>query len=113
MLPLTSPNDPVFFLNHCFVDKLWAMWQRQHLGEGYLPVSGAATGHNLHDAMQPWAAAGEIVRPSTVLDHDDEPECGGKSRPKIEKIEIKEGKPERKELPKQEKLEKPEHKEIE
>lgn len=135
MLPLTSPNDPVFFLNHSFEDKLWADWQRQHPGEGYLPVTGAAPGHNLHDAMQPWAGTGELVRPSTVLDHhalgyayDTEPECGGgKTLPKIEKIEIKEGKfeklefkefkqekfekPERKEL-KQEKIEKPELKEV-
>lgn len=121
MLPLTSPNDPVFFLHHCFVDKLWAVWQRQHPTEGYLPVSGAAAGHNLHDAMQPWADLGEIVRPSTVLDHhalgyafDDEPECGGKTTPKIEKIEIKEGKIEKFEIKelKREKLEKPERKEL-
>lgn len=105
MLPLTSPNDPVFYLNHAFEDKLWADWQRMHPGEGYLPVSGAAPGHNLHDAMQPWAAAGEIVRPSTVLDHhslgyayDNESECGGKSVPKIEKLETKEGKFEKFEL---------------
>jgi len=24
---LYSPNDPVFFLHHCFVDLLWALWQ--------------------------------------------------------------------------------------
>ena len=121
MLPLTSPNDPVFFLNHCFEDKLWADWQRQHPGEGYLPVSGAAPGHNLHDAMEPWASAGQVVRPSTVLDHhalgysyDDEPECQGKTLPKIEKIEIKEGKLEKLEIKelKREKLEKPERKEL-
>lgn len=123
MLPLTSPNDPVFYLNHCFEDKLWADWQRQHPGEAYQPVSGAAPGHNLHDAMEPWASLGEVVRPSTVLDHhalgyayDTEPECagGGKGGPKIEKIEIKEGKfekPEFKEL-KREKIEKPERKEF-
>jgi tyrosinase len=27
MLPMTSPNDPIVFLHHCFVDKLWADWQ--------------------------------------------------------------------------------------
>lgn len=120
MLPLTSPNDPVFFLHHCFVDKLWASWQKQHPGEGYLPVSGAAAGHNLHNAMQPWADMGEIARPSTVLDHhalgyayDDEPECGGKTAPKIEKFEVKEGKLEKIEIKefKREKIEKPELKE--
>lgn len=27
MAPMTSPNDPVFFLHHCFIDKVWADWQ--------------------------------------------------------------------------------------
>lgn len=26
----SSPNDPVFFLNHAFVDRLWALWQEHH-----------------------------------------------------------------------------------
>jgi tyrosinase len=65
MRPATSPNDPVFFLNHCFVDKLWVDWQVQHPGEGYLPSSGAHAGHNLNDLMKPW----NNVRPANVLDH--------------------------------------------
>jgi tyrosinase len=69
MGPMSSPNDPVFFLHHCFVDKLWADWQALHPGAGYLPVAGAAPGHNLGDAMQPWAGAGTIVTPASVLDH--------------------------------------------
>ncbi|MBI2005408.1 MAG: tyrosinase family protein, partial [Candidatus Aenigmarchaeota archaeon] len=40
MLASTSPNDPVFFLYHCNVDRLWAIWQSMHPTEGYLPVSG-------------------------------------------------------------------------
>ncbi|MDF0675978.1 MAG: tyrosinase family protein [Nitrospira sp.] len=86
MLPMSSPNDPIFFLHHCFVDKLWADWQRLHPGAGYLPVNGAAQGHNLGDAMQPWAGIGQTVTPGSVLDHqalgyayDTEPEC----RPKL------------------------------
>jgi len=82
MNPGSSPNDPVFFLHHCFVDKLWADWQKLHPGAGYLPISGAAAGHNLNDSMQPWASLGEIVKPSGMLDHhalgyayDTEPEC--------------------------------------
>ncbi len=82
MGPMSSPNDPVFFLHHCFVDKLWADWQMLHPGAGYLPVSGAATGHNLGDAMQPWLGGGETITPASVLDHhalgyayDTEPEC--------------------------------------
>lgn len=30
MLPGTSPNDPVFFLHHCNVDRLWWNWQRAY-----------------------------------------------------------------------------------
>lgn len=31
----TSPNDPIFFLNHCNVDRLWAIWQTLHVVEHY------------------------------------------------------------------------------
>src|SRR5262249_6618805 len=49
---MTSPNDPVFWLHHCNIDRLWAVWQRRHPGASpYLPASGAATGHNLMDVM--------------------------------------------------------------
>jgi streptogramin lyase len=56
MGPPTSPNDPIFWLHHCYVDKLWADWQRLHPTEpGYLPDGGAKkTGHNLSDVMKPW-----------------------------------------------------------
>jgi hypothetical protein len=135
MLPATSPNDPVFFLNHCFVDKLWADWQRAHPTEGYLPVTGAMPGHNLGDAMEPWVGRGETVTPGSVLDHhalgyayDHEPECRVK-RPKLEKFEkreklefkehlkvekpeIKERKREKLEIKETIKAEKPELKEV-
>lgn len=35
MLEMSSPNDPVFFLHHCNVDRVWASWQRLHPSEGY------------------------------------------------------------------------------
>jgi tyrosinase len=72
MLPITSPNDPVFFLHHCFVDKLWAEWQAKFPDEGYLPSSGAHAGHNLNDLMPPWSNPWQPwnkVRPADVLDH--------------------------------------------
>ncbi len=69
MSPASSPNDPVFFLHHCFVDKLWADWQAMHPGAAYLPASGAGAGHNLTDSMEPWASLGSIVTPASVLDH--------------------------------------------
>lgn len=73
MLPMTSPNDPVFFLHHCFVDKQWADWQVRQLELGggdynlYLPLSGASPGHNLEDAMPPWNQPNDTVTPADVL----------------------------------------------
>src|SRR5262245_23388496 len=70
MSPSSSPNDPVFFLHHCFIDKCWADWQAMHPAESpYLPVSGAPAGHNLNDAMQPWAGQRQTITPASLVDH--------------------------------------------
>ena len=71
---MTSPNDPVFWLHHCNIDRLWAHWPTIHPASSpYLPVSGAALGHNLNDAMifndmgpQPWPVG---ATPASVIDH--------------------------------------------
>lgn len=41
MSPATSPNDPVFHLNHCFVDRVWAAWQARPGSRGYRPPDTA------------------------------------------------------------------------
>jgi hypothetical protein len=73
MVPMTSPNDPVFFLHHCFVDKLWADWQLLHQDDvgyqPYLPTQGARQGHNLRDPMPPWNTQQQSIRPVDVLYH--------------------------------------------
>jgi tyrosinase len=69
MLPSTSPNDPVFFLHHCNIDRIWAQWQQDHTALPYVPAAntpGAPQGHVLTDSMQPWG--GPITVQST-LDH--------------------------------------------
>lgn len=51
----SSPYDPIFWLNHANVDRLWAQWQDQgHTGETFYPSHGMPWGHNLHDPMWPW-----------------------------------------------------------
>lgn len=66
MMPATSPNDPVFFLHHANVDRIWANWQRKfYKAQDYLPTAGGPPGHNLNDPMQPW---GGRATPASVLD---------------------------------------------
>jgi len=66
MVPMTSPNDPVFWMHHCFIDKLWGDWQTLHPNEAaYQPTHGARPGHNLYDPMPPW----NDRRPADLLDH--------------------------------------------
>jgi hypothetical protein len=69
MEPGTSPNDPVFFLHHCNVDRIWNEWQRRNggLGAGYLPLAGGPSGHNLHDMMFPWNTAADTRTPADVV----------------------------------------------
>jgi len=69
MGPGTSPNDPIFFLHHCNVDRLWAKWQRMHPSAEYEPQSAGPPGHNVGDAMFPWdgVATDDVVRPQDVL----------------------------------------------
>ena len=58
--PATAPKDPLFFLLHCNVDRLWARWQRQvgrfdpALAAAYDSNPGNPIGHNLGDTMWPW-----------------------------------------------------------
>lgn len=72
MNPASSPNDPVFFLNHCNVDRIWEAWMQKH-GRTYLPAANAPNslkGHRLNDQLA------SLVSPSTtpadVLDVGDQ-----------------------------------------
>lgn len=59
-----APNDPVFFLNHAYVDKLWADWQlaNPQLASQYpsdsdlspFPRNARGLPRRLGDAMRPW-----------------------------------------------------------
>lgn len=55
MLPSTSPNDPIFFLHHCNVDRLLSQWQKLHASETYHPTGSGGElgppGHNLNEAL--------------------------------------------------------------
>lgn len=53
MLVPTSPNDPVFFLHHSNVDRLWARWQEENPGTTYEPKSGYP-GNDATSVMTPF-----------------------------------------------------------
>jgi tyrosinase len=56
----TAAKDPLFFLLHCNVDRLWAKWQRANSRFDSAQAAsfdndvGNPTGHNLADTMWPW-----------------------------------------------------------
>ena len=66
MGPGSSPNDPVFFLNHCNVDRIWEAWMN-NTGRQYAPLAGQGPqGHRIDDAMI--AILGSSLTPQDVLD---------------------------------------------
>jgi tyrosinase len=83
MLAMTSPEDPLFFLHHCFIDKIWADWQAQMMldkpqwAPHYCPMTAGPPGHNYGDVLKPWtdiisammdiAALGYSYAPSPTL----------------------------------------------
>lgn len=49
-----SPNDPVFFLHHCNIDRIWSYWQTVNGFERYAPPTTASpdlTYHRLDDRV--------------------------------------------------------------
>ncbi len=73
MLQASSPNDPVFFMHHAAIDRMWTIWQENNPAlTPYVNTSGAA-GHGLNDDMifnfaanpVPWS---DITRPVDVID---------------------------------------------
>jgi tyrosinase len=49
----TSPNDPVFFLHHANVDRIWALWEQRH-SNAYLPNGDGNPGWNPGDSLYPF-----------------------------------------------------------
>lgn len=54
MGPGTSPSDPIFFLHHSNVDRIWDDWQKKFPNATYQPQSNGPDGHNFGDVMFPW-----------------------------------------------------------
>ena len=78
MLLMTSPDDPVFFLHHCFVDKVWADWQalmarvNNQWSPHYAPLLNGPEGHSYHDVLKPWTLKISEVMDIEALDYEYE-----------------------------------------
>lgn len=69
MGPGTSPNDPVFYLNHCNADRIWEAWMQRAAGRVYRPDGTPGEnvpGHNLGDEMV--TLVGQPMTPAQTLD---------------------------------------------
>jgi tyrosinase len=68
----TAAKDPLFFLLHCNVDRLWAKWQKRNarfntaIGASFDNSGGNPIGHNLPDTMWPWNGITGGQRPPTA-----------------------------------------------
>ena len=66
--PVFSPNDPLFWLHHAQVDRVWSRWQAKRVAAGSTllsiyppptevsPINGQIppNGHRRDDLMWPW-----------------------------------------------------------
>ncbi|MFE9724940.1 tyrosinase family protein [Streptomyces sp. NPDC005794] len=71
MAGAASPDDPVFWLHHAFIDLLWTRWQKAHPSSRYLPARVLPADDPQRDRvfaldqpMPPWNVA-----PSQLMDH--------------------------------------------
>jgi tyrosinase len=68
----TAPRDPLFFLLHCNVDRLWAKWQRQNsrfnpaVVASFNNNNASPVGHRLQDSLWPWNGLTGGPRPPTA-----------------------------------------------
>jgi tyrosinase len=68
MSPASSPNDPVFFLNHCNVDRIWEAWLQRNR-RAYVPDASAPNslrGHRINDELA--SLISPPTTPAAVLD---------------------------------------------
>jgi len=61
-----SPDDPIFFLHHCFVDKWWSDWQLAHPGEDKYQGAGSESPGS---AMAPWSTTPNDMLDTVELDY--------------------------------------------
>ncbi|KAI5364067.1 putative tyrosinase copper-binding domain, di-copper centre-containing domain superfamily [Septoria linicola] len=59
--PSTSPNDPVFFLHHAQVDRLWWEWQQQNPKKRNAEYAGIRTQDHFDGTKPPAAGLADVM----------------------------------------------------
>ena len=70
MAERTSPLDPLFYLHHCNLDRLWAIWQQNNPGAEQYDHTGVVSSDSVPAARVP--LNGQMIggaTPASMLDH--------------------------------------------
>ena len=73
--PPSASNDPIFFLHHANIDRIFEMWLRKYPNATYYPETGAHPGHNRDDwlvPLFPLMTNGEVFKRSSELGYEYE-----------------------------------------
>lgn len=90
MTTVRSPEDPIFFLHHCYVDKWWSDWQLAHPLEARYQGSGSRSPTS---AMPPWSTTPNDVLDTVDLDYiyDTDPPRVTRKTSSLNFVDIPEG----------------------
>ncbi|KAI1804823.1 Di-copper centre-containing protein [Daldinia bambusicola] len=61
MMPASSPNDPLFFLHHTQIDRLWTLWQQEDPESRTNAYGGIKTQNNPGEPAPPEATLDDIL----------------------------------------------------
>ena len=63
----TAPADPIFWMHHANIDRLWWQWQQSPAGSGKNPPHTGAPGSSTSPVMDPWTYTEVDTRSITSL----------------------------------------------
>ncbi|KAI9193319.1 uncharacterized protein BJ171DRAFT_272697 [Polychytrium aggregatum] len=75
MTPMSSTNDPIFFMHHAMVDKIWSRWQEAcpqylHQYNGQITLNTPAVAATVNDVMGPWTnVVNDVIDTRNILNN--------------------------------------------